>query len=155
MPYKQDIDWDLLHQFLVFEPLWSDVPHTAFLVLLVLRVGSFKEIHLGITFKGKDMCGNPVQEPAVVRNHYGTSGEILQALFKGAYSIYIHIIGRLVKKQHVTFILQRQGKMEPVPFSSGKYSAEFLLVRTGKIESGDIRPGIYILLAELYEFASA
>ena len=94
------------------------------------------------------MGGDTVEEPAVVGNHYGTAGEILQTLLQGTYSIDIHIIGRLVEKENVTLILQCESQVEPVPFTTGKNSATLLLVGTGKIETGNICTCIDITLAE-------
>ena len=40
--------------------------------------------------------------------------------------------------------------MEPVPLTSGEHAAFLLLVRSGEIEAGDVRPCIDIPLAEPY-----
>ena len=94
------------------------------------------------------MGGDTVEEPAVVGNYYSTAGEILKTLLQSTYSIDIHVIGRLVEEKDVTLILQCQSKMESVSFTTGKDSATLLLVRTGKVETGNICTGIDITLAE-------
>ena len=81
------------------------------------------------------MRGDSVEEPAVVRYHHGAAGEILEAFFQGADSVHIHIVGGLVEEQHVTFVLESQGKMQSVALTSGKHSAEFLLVGTREIKA--------------------
>ena len=77
----------------------------------------------------------PVQEPTVVAYHNRTAGEILQTVFQGAYRIDIHIVGRLVQKQYITFVLEGKGEMETVPFTTGKDAAELFLVGSGEIET--------------------
>ena len=74
------------------------------------------------------MCGNPVQEPTVVADHDGASGEVFQTVLQGADRVHVHIVRRLVQKQHVAFVLEGQRKVKPVPLASGKDSAEFLLI---------------------------
>ena len=51
------------------------------------------------------MGGNPVQEPAVVAYHYRTAGKSVQAVLQCTDSVDIHVVGRLVEKQHIAFIL--------------------------------------------------
>ena len=63
-----------------------------------------------------------------MRNHDCTSGKILKTFLKSTDSVHIHIIGRLVKKKHVTFILEGQRKMETVSFTTREDAAELLLI---------------------------
>ena len=108
----------LLHQLLVLEPLRLLVAQTLLLVLLVLGISTLEEINLGITLERKDMCGDTVQEPAVVGNHHGTAGKILETLLQGTYSVDIHVIGRLVEQKDIALILERERQMQPVFFTT-------------------------------------
>ena len=108
----------LLHQLLVFESLRLLVAQTLLLVLLVLRISTLEEINLGITLERKDMCGDTVQEPAVVGNHHSTAGEILETLLQGTYSVDIHVIGRLVEQKDIALILERERQMQPVSLTT-------------------------------------
>ena len=138
----------LRHQFLVLEALRFLITETALLVLLILRVCSLEEIHLGVTFECKDVCRDTVQEPSVVRNDYSASCKVLKSLLQCTDRVHIHIIGRLVKKKDVTFIFEGKGKVETVPFTSGKYAAKLLLIRSREIETGYICSGIDLSLTE-------
>ena len=71
------------------------------------------------------MGSDAVEEPAVVGDHHSTAGKILKTFLKRTDCVYIHIIGRLVEKQHVTLILESQGKVKTVPFTTGEDAAEF------------------------------
>ena len=137
----------LLHQLLVFESLRLLVAQTLLLVLLVLGISTLEEINLGITLECEDMCGDTVQEPAVVGNHHGTAGKILETLLQGTYSVDIHVIGRLVEQKDIALILERERQMQPVSFTTGKNPATLLLVGTGEIETRHVCTRIYIPLA--------
>ena len=108
----------LLHQLLVFESLRLLIAQTLLLVLLVLGISALEEINLGITLEREDMCGDTVEEPAVVGNYYGTAGEILETFLQGTYSVDIHVIGRLVEQKDIALILERERQMQPVSFTT-------------------------------------
>ena len=120
----------LLHQFLVLEAFRFLVAEPALAVFLIFRIRSLEEIYLGISFESQDMGCNPVQEPPVVRDYHGTSGKILQTFLQSTDGIYIHIVGRLVQKQHIALVLEREGQVETIPLTTGKNAAEFLLICT-------------------------
>ena len=75
-----------------------------------------------------------VEEPTVVADYDGASGEVLEAFLQGTQRVDINVVGRLVQKQNVTLLLQGHGKVQPVAFSSGQYSALLLLVGSVEVE---------------------
>ena len=62
------------------------------LVLLVFRVTAFEPEHLAVTFVRQDMRTDTIQEPTVVADYYGTSGEVLQTFFKSSSSTFASLL---------------------------------------------------------------
>ena len=69
-----------------------------FLPLLVFAVRTFVEDHFRIAFEGEDVRGDTIEEPAVVGDHDGAAGEILQTLLQRTQRIDVDVVGRLVQK---------------------------------------------------------
>ena len=58
-----------------------------FSVGFVFRPAALKENNLTVAFKGQDMGGNAVQEPAVVADHHGTAAEIFQGVLQRSQGV--------------------------------------------------------------------
>ena len=97
------------------------------------------------------MRRDAVEEPTVVGNDHGTSGKILETFLKRADGVYVHVVGRLVEKEHVTLVFERERKMQTVSLAAGEDSAELFLICTGEIESRNISPCRHFPLAEFHE----
>src|SRR5690606_20914253 len=74
---------------LAAEPLVFDAmrdfrlrPEAALLVLLVILIVAFKQLHMAVAFKGKHMGGDTVQEPAIMGDDHGASGKIDERIFE-------------------------------------------------------------------------
>ena len=72
------------------------------------------EIHLTITFEGKDVRADTVEEPAVVANHNGATCKLFQTFLQCTKGVDVNIVGRLVKEEYVAFLLQREREMQAV-----------------------------------------
>src|SRR5665648_1290057 len=72
----------ILHQFLIFHSLWTCVTHSFFAIFFIIGKSTFKEGHLRIAFKCKNMGSNTVEEPAVVGNNNGATGKAIQTFFQ-------------------------------------------------------------------------
>ena len=70
-----------LIQTAVADAFWSSVAEAFAAVFFVVRVASFKPIHLGISFEREDMCANTVQEPTVVGDDHRTSCKVFDSFF--------------------------------------------------------------------------
>ena len=88
-------------------------------------------------------------------DHYGAAGKVLETILQGADGVDIHVVSRLVQKQYIAFVLEGQGQMQPVPFTSGENSAEFLLVGSAEIESRDPCAGIDVAIPKTHPFGVA
>ena len=128
--------WDiLLSKFLVLEALGLVGAEAALAVFLVFGVTALEEIDAGIPLECQYMRGYTVQEPTVVRDYHYTSGEILKSFLQSPYGVHIHIVGRLVQQKHIALVLECESQVQPVPFTSGKYAAEFFLICSCKVEA--------------------
>ena len=78
LPEKRTAAVLIGHQLLIARTGWCRVSEPFFPVLLVLAVRSFKENHARIALVGYYMRSDTVEEPTVVGDDNGTTGEILQ-----------------------------------------------------------------------------
>ena len=98
-PYSLALPCELLE----LDPL-GDQAVGAQAALLVLFVGfevAFEPVDLAVAFEGQDVGGQAVEEEAVVADHHGAAGEVLQRAFKGAQGLDIEIVGGLVEQDDV------------------------------------------------------
>ena len=84
------------------------------LVLLVIGVAAFVEDNFGVALEGENVCADTIEEPAVVRDDDGTSGEGFEAFFQGAKCVHVNVVRRLVEEEDVGFGLERERQMEAV-----------------------------------------
>ncbi len=64
------------------------------------------------------MGGNPVQEPAIVRDHNRAAREFEQCVLQAGEGFHIEVVGGLVEEQKIAALLQGQGEVQPVPLSA-------------------------------------
>ena len=72
---------------------------TADFVLFVFLEVAFKPFDVAVALVGKDMGGQTIQEPAVVRSDQHAAGVVHDAFFQRAQGIDVKIVGRFVKNQ--------------------------------------------------------
>ena len=70
-----------------------------FLISLVIRVVSLEPHDLAITFEREDVRGDPIKEPAIVRDDHRAAGEVEQRLLEGAQRVDVEVVGGLVEEQ--------------------------------------------------------
>ena len=91
----------VFHQFPVTHALRLYIAHALHLVFLVFGVRAFEEEHLAVSFKRQDVGADTVEEPAVVRDDYGTTGKIFKTFFQCPQSVYIDVVGRFVEQEYI------------------------------------------------------
>ena len=52
------------------------VTNPAFQILFILRIIAFEPGYFAVAFKSQHVGGNPIEKPAVMRNHNGTAREL-------------------------------------------------------------------------------
>src|SRR5262245_6666619 len=85
----------------------------------VLRVVPVEPDDSAFALEGQDVRGDAVQEPAVVADDDGASGEVLQRLFERAHRVHVQVVGGFVEQQRVRARFQRLRQMDPVAFAAG------------------------------------
>ena len=120
-----------------------------FPVCLVIRVIPFKPDDFAVSFKSQNVGGDAIQKPAVMADHHNATGKIFKGLLEGSQRIDIQVIGGFIQQQDIGCLLQHQGQMYPVALAAGQQAHFFLLIRTGKIESRHIGPGVDLAISEI------
>src|SRR6516162_285816 len=67
-----------------------------------------------VAFPSQDVRARAVEEPAIVGNHYRTTGEFLQSVLQRAQCLDVEVVRRLVQEDEVAALLERQREVQPV-----------------------------------------
>ncbi len=98
-------------------------PQPLHLVLLVRFEVALEPVPLGrvflVPFVSQDVRGHPVEEPAVVRDHYRAAGEFQQRVLQAAEGFDIEVVGGLIEEQQVAALLEGQGQVQAVALTTG------------------------------------
>ena len=107
-------------QALVFYPMWVRRvgPEAPFAVFLVVCVVACKPNDLAVALERKNVRGNSVEKPAIVRYHDCGPRKLEQRLLEGTQCFHIEVIGRFVKQQQVAAGAQHLGKVHAVTLAT-------------------------------------
>ena len=97
----------------------------------------------------------PVKKPAIMRDHHGTAGEVLKSFFHRTKRVYVDIVGRLIQQQYVRLCLERECQVQTVTFTTGQHTAQFFLIGTGEVKTGQISAGVNLFTPDTDKFCSA
>ena len=106
-----------------------------FTVSLVFAVVALVGVDLAVAFEGDDVGGDPVEEPAIVRNHHHAARELENRFFQRAQGFDVEVVGRFVEQQQVAAAAQQLGQVQAVALAAGKVLDEFLLRRPAEVEA--------------------
>src|SRR5258706_4197210 len=98
------------------------------LVLFIVVIVAVEERDLRIAFERQDMSRDPVEKPAIVRDHQDAAGEFEQCVLERPQGLDIEIVRRLVEQQHIAAGDQRLRQVEPAALPAGKRADLLLLV---------------------------
>src|SRR6267154_577867 len=89
----------LARELLVFDPVRDGRIHAqpALLVFLVILEIAFEPFHMAVAFERQDVGRDAVEEPAIVADDDGATGEVLQRILERPQRIDVEIIGGLVQ----------------------------------------------------------
>lgn len=132
----------LLHEFAIASAHGFFASVVGSFEIFVVAIGAFVENNVAFAFKREDMSADSVEEPAVVADNDGASGEVVETFFEGAQGVDVDVVGRLVEKKHVAFLLQSHGKVQTVPLAAAEHSDFLLLISAGEVEARQIGPGV-------------
>lgn len=99
------------HQLAIATLLDLGIAESSCLVDFIFRVTSLEEEDLAIALEGKDVGTDAVEEPTVVTDDHGTTGESFETFLQGTEGVHVDVVGRLIEEQHVAFLLQGKGKL--------------------------------------------
>src|SRR5579864_8834721 len=132
------------YQRLVLEAVWLIGVCAEPLVavsLVVAEVALVPDDH-AVTFEREHVCGDPVEEPAVVADDHGAAWEPQQAVLERSQRVDAEVVGRLVEEQHVGSARQHFGEMDTVAFPARELADLLLLVGSLEVEAGDVGPSV-------------
>src|SRR5436853_1282195 len=124
-----------------------------FSIRFVLSVVSVKPDHAAVALKGKNVCGDAVEKPAIVTYYHGAAGEVLKSFFERTHRVYVEVVRRLVQQQYVRAFLEHLREMHPVSLASGEQPDLLLLIRSGKVEPRNIGSRVHLTRPELNRIA--
>jgi hypothetical protein len=87
-------------------------------ILVILREVPLMEHNFTVTFKGEDVGGDAIQEPAVMGDYQYTTREGEHGLLQCAQGFHIEIVGRFIQEQNIGVLFQGSGQMQPSTFAA-------------------------------------
>ena len=128
--------------------LVSLIAQATLTVRLVIIKVAFKPRYLAITLVGENMCGDAVEEPAIVRDDDGAAGEAEQGFFQCAQRFDVKIIGRFIEQQQVAAALEQLGQVYTIAFTARQVAYTFLLVASLEVEAADVGARLGAVIAD-------
>src|SRR5688572_26410374 len=107
-------------------------------VLFVSLVVALEPHGFAVTLEGEDVGGDAVEEPAIVGDHHGATGERQQRLFERAQRVDVEIVGRLVEQQQVAALLEELGEVDAVALAARQAADALLLIAALEAEPGAV-----------------
>src|SRR5438067_2482586 len=120
----------------------------AHLVLLILLEIALEPLDMAVALESQDVGRDAIEEPAIVADDHGATGEILQRLLKRAQRVDVEVVGGLVEQEDVGAGLEHLGEMHTVPLAARKLTDLLLLVGALEIEIAAIGARVHLALAE-------
>src|SRR5581483_3816703 len=114
------------------------IPLAAPVVLHVLLIVALEPDRLRVSLECQDVGGDAIEEPAVVRDDHGATGEVDQRLLECAQGLDIQIVGRLIEQQYVAAGSQHLGQVHAIALSTGEISDRLLLLAALEVEAADV-----------------
>ena len=101
---------------LVLDAVWlvGGGAQAAFAVFFVGFVVALEPFHVAVALKSENVCGDAIQEPAVMADYHGATGKIQQRFFQRTQGVNVKIICWFVKQNQIGTRLQHLGQMNSV-----------------------------------------
>ena len=119
---------------------------------LVFLIGfeiALEPFDLAVALESEDVGGEAVEEEAVVADHHGAAGEILERVLERAQGLDVEVVGRLVEQEDVAAVLEHLGQVDAVALAAGQLADLLLLVGAAEVEGADIGAAVHLVLADL------
>ena len=125
------------------------------LIGFVLVVVAVEEHHLTVAFKGEDMRGDSIQEPAVMRRHQRATREFKKGFFQRAQRFHVQVVRGFVKKQDVAPLQERRRQMQTTAFTAREHPDQLLLIAALKVKAPEVRARGHRELPDLQDVLTA
>ena len=99
----------------------------------------------------EDVGGDAIQEPTVVRDNDGATGESQEGILQGAQRLDVQVVGRLVQQEQVAALLEGQGQVQAVTLTTGEDARRLLLIRPLEAEGRHVGARGHLDIADLDE----
>src|SRR5262245_4763707 len=107
---------------------------TALPIRFVVLIVAFEPLDLAVAFERQDVRGDPIEEPAIVRDDDGAAGELEERLLERAQGVNVEIVRWFVEKQQIAPALQQLREMQAIALSAGKRPDFLLLIAAAEVE---------------------
>ncbi|MCY1217946.1 hypothetical protein D9M72_298770 [compost metagenome] len=91
-----------------------------------------------VALERQDVRSNPIQEPAIVRDHHHAASEFQQRIFQRPQRFHVKVVGRLIQQQHIAAGDQGLGHVQAAAFAARQRADLLLLVAALEVEAADI-----------------
>ena len=85
---------------------------------LVVLIVPLEPHYLAVAFERQHVGRDAIEEPSVVADHDGTTGEVEERFLQRTERIDVEIIRRLVEQQQVRPLLQQLGEMDAIALAA-------------------------------------
>ena len=108
-----------------------------------------------VALEGEDVRRDPVEEPAVVRDHHRAAGEVEERVLERAQRVDVEVVRRLVEQQQVAARAQELREVDAVALAAGEVADLLLLIGAAEVEPGDVLAGVDLARPELDQVVAA
>ena len=120
------------------------------LVFLVRLEVALEPFDTAVTFEGKDVRRETIEEEAVVADDHGATGEIFDRFLERTQRFDVEVVGRLVEQQHIAAAFQHLRNIHAIAFTTRQLADVFLLVLALEVEGADIGARRLIVTVDLH-----
>ena len=91
-------------------------------IRFIRRVITVVEEDFAVAFKGQDVRGHAVKEPAIMADHHHATNETLHAIFQGTHGVDVDVIGRFIQQDDIGAFLQHARQMHAIALAARQAS---------------------------------
>ncbi len=117
-------------------------------IFQIVGIVALEPDHLAVAFECEHVGGDPVEKPAIVRDHHCAAREIEQCFLQRAQRLDVEIVGRLVEQQHVAAALEQLGQVQPIALAAGELTDDLLLIGAAEVEARHVAARLRLVVAD-------
>src|SRR5262249_34619440 len=117
--------------------------------VLVLAETAFEPVHLRVADERQNVSRDPVEEPAVVRDHNRAPREVEQCVLERAKRVDVEVVRGLVEEQDVPTGAKPHREVAAIALTSGEIGDALLLVGALEVEPRRVLAGVDLARPQL------